>query len=265
MTTLNNCSPIYRRTAIFFLLLCCLAALFSCAGSDKGSGKQELSEQFYENLLSAFNARDYNLVKTGLDKVNEAGIADKRTRYLEALIALIEHDPDRAVVKLKDALVMDPEYGEAHNALGTIYMQQKKYNLAETEFLKAGDNPLYQTPEKAYHNLGNLYRLQNKNLQAQGCYNRAISINKDYFPSHYELSRLYLATDRLKLAREEIDKAKKISPDHPGVWLQIGLIEEAGGDKTKAIEAFEHVMKLAPGGNFADLANAEIKRINNTY
>jgi len=264
MSTFNYSLPGYRRAVTFFLLLCCLAALFACASSNKSPEKQKISEQFYENLLNAFNAHDYDLVKTGLDKVKEAGIADKRTRYLEAMIALIEHDPDRAVVKLKDALVMDPEYGDAHNTLGTIYMQQKKYTLAETEFLKAGDNRLYQTPEKAYHNLGNLYRLQNKNLQAQGCYNRAISINKNYFPSHYELSRLYLATDRLKLAREEIYKAKKISPDHPGVWLQIGIINEAGGEKAKAVEAFEHVMKLAPGSNFANRADAKLKRINNT-
>ncbi len=265
MSTLNNSLPRPGRAITFFLLLCCLLTIFGCAGSStKEPEKRELSEQFYENLLNAFNARDYDLVKTGLDKVNEAGIADKRTRYLGALVALVENDPDKAIIKLKDALVMDPGFAEAHNTLGTIYMQQKKFALAETEFLKAGSNSLYHTPEKAYHNLGNLYRLQDKNLQAQACYNKAISFNKDYFPSHYELSRLYFATDRLTLAREEIDEAQQISPDHPGVWLQIGKIEEASGEKNKAVEAFEHLLKLAPGGTFADQATKELKRINNS-
>ncbi len=253
-----------RKIAGCLLLLCCLVSLFGCAGINQAPEKRELSEQFYENLLTAFQGHNYALVQTGLDKINEAGIADKRTRYLEALMALINRDPDTAIIKLKDALVMDPDYAEAHNALGTIYMQQEKYDLAESELLQAADNPLYQTPEKAYQNLGNLYKLQGKELQAKGCYNKAINLNQDYFPAHYELSRLYFAGGNLQLAREEMDKAKIISPEHPGVWLQMGMIEDGLGEREKAIEAFNKVLELAPKSSFADQAAKELKRIDNS-
>lgn len=265
ISVLHNHKYGIRKIAGLFLLVCAIAGLSACFGSNPAPEKRELSEQFYENLLNAFQGRNYDLVQTGLDKVNEAGIADKRTRYLEALMALIKRDPDTAVIKLKDALVMDPEFAEAHNTLGTVYMQQKKYDLAESEFLLAADNPLYRTPEKAYQNLGNLYKLQGKNLQAQGCYNKAISINQDYFPAHYELSRLYFADDRLQLARKEINEAKVISPDHPGVWLQLGEIEAGLGETEKAVKAFKKVKELAPESGFAVRAGKELERINNSY
>jgi type IV pilus assembly protein PilF len=256
----------YKPLRTFFLLLSW--ALTFCACNTTSTPKPEehqLSEKFYQNLLVAFSGHDYQLVHTGLDKINEAGIADKRTRYLEAMLALIERKPDVAVTALQDALVMDPEFGEAHNTLGTIYMQQKKYDLAETEFLKACDSAMYQTPEKAYQNLGNLYCIQKKNRQAQGCYLEAIKLRPGYFPPHYELSRLYLQTQRLELAADEIEKARQINSEHPGVWLQIGKIEKARGNQNEAIKAFEKVMKLQPAGKFADLANQEIESINKVY
>lgn len=213
----------------------------------------------------AFSAKDYKLVKTGLNEINDAGIADKRTLYLEALLNSIQNMPDKAIASLQAAIAMDPEFSEAHNMLGTIYMQQKRYALAHTEFLKACDNQLYRTPEKAYHNLGNLYKLQEKVEQAQSCYLKAIELNHDYFPSHYELSRLYFETNRLDLAAQEIEKAKEIAPEHPGVWLQIGNIEDARGEKDEAIAAYKKVIKLNPGCNFADQASQKLGHLKKTY
>ena len=254
-----------KKILILGLLLGCFICFAGCSHNSSKPQKQELSEEFYQNLLMAFNARNYQLVKTGLNEINKAGIADKRTLYLEALIDIIQNVPDKAITKLQEALVLDPEFSEAHNTLGTVYMQQKKFSLAQTEFLKACENPLYTTPEKSYHNLGNLYTRQENLEQAQGCYLKAIELNHDYFPSHYELSRLYLNSNRLDLATVEIEKAKEISPKHPGVWLQIGDIEATRGNTDLAVAAYQKVIKLNPGCNFADRASAELDRINKVY
>jgi len=254
-----------KKVITLLLLLSCIIGFTGCSHNPSDQKERKLSEQYYQNLLMAFNARDYQLVKTGLNEINKAGIADKRTLYIEALIDIIQNMPDEAVSKLQDAIAMDPGFSEAHNTLGTVYMQQEKFSLAQTEFLKACDNPLYRTPEKAYHNLGNLYTRQEKLEQAQGCYLKAIELNHDYFPSHYELSRLYLNSNRLDLAAQEIEKAKKIAPEHPGVWLQIGDIEATRGEKGLAIAAYKKVIKLNPGCNFADRASQELDRINKTY
>ena len=245
------------RVRKVFVILIYLACYVACSHTPPPD-KRQLSDEFYNNLLIAFTAQDYDRVKYGLKKVNEAGIEDQRTLYLEGMVALIEQQPEKAVSALKAALAIDPLYAEAHNTLGTIFMQQKQYAAAETEFVEACNNKLYQTPEKAYHNLGNLYRLQDKNEQALGCYRKAVEINSDYFPSHYELSSLYLSLNKFELAAQEAEKARQISPEHPGVWLQIGKIEKALQKIPQAIEAFKQVIKLQPRGSFADHATKEL-------
>lgn len=252
------------RARIFFVILIYIICCAAC-GHTPPPEQRQLSDQFYENLLIAFEARNYSLVKNGLQKVNEAGIEDQRTLYLESMVALIEHKPEKAVSALKAALAIDPEHAEAHNTLGSIFMQQKRFAEAETEFIEAGSNKLYQTPEKAYHNLGNLYRLQDKNKQALGCYHKAIDFNSDYFPSHYELSSLYFNLNKFELAAKEAEKARQISPEHPGVWLQIGKIEKALQKTPQAIEAFKQVIKLQPSGSFAESASRELNLISEPH
>ncbi len=221
--------------------------------------KPQLSNEFYNNLLISFAAGNYRLVKTGLEKIEEAKIEDKRTCYLKAMVAINEQKPEQAITALKAALHFDPEYAEAHNTLGGIYMQQKHFAVAETEFLKAANNALYQTPEKAYHNLGNLYQLQDKNEQAQPCYHKAIELNQDYFPSHYELSQLYFKINDFENAYKEIETARQLSPKHPGAWLQLGKIEKARQNQEEAILAFKQAVKLQPRGIFGKQADRELK------
>ncbi len=253
-----------QRVGIVFAILLCLICGSGCNHTPSPE-KPQLSDEFYENLLISFTARDYRLVKEGLQKITEAGIDDKRTLYLGAMLALIERDQEKAVLNLKAALAIDPEYAEAHNTLGTIYMQQKQFATAETEFIEASNNALYQTPEKAYHNLGNLYQQQNKKEQAKNCYFKALELNRDYFPSYYELSRLYFDIDKLEFAAQEIEKARQLSPEHPGVWLQIGKIKNAQQKTALAIEAFKQVIKLQPRGSFADQANKELNLLTGSH
>lgn len=242
---------------LFFCLLCCL----SCSHTPP-PGERQLSDSFYQNMLIAFAAQNYDLVKIGLQKINEAGIENKQTLYLEAMVALMEQKPERAITALEAALAIDANYADAHNTLGSIYLQQKRFGEAKAEFIEAANNKRYQTPEKAYHNLGNLYRLQDKNKQASGCYLKAIGLNSDYFPSHYELSLLYFSMNKFMLAAQEIEEAREISPEHPGVWLQIGIIEKAQGKKPQARKAFIQVIKLQPSGNFAHQASKELYILN---
>ncbi|NPA24555.1 MAG: tetratricopeptide repeat protein [Deltaproteobacteria bacterium] len=245
---------------VILLLLACLCWTPGCSHSPRKTST-ELTEVQYDGLLEAFAARDFPRIKKELAQLHADGVKDKRISYLEAMLALIENRPEKAKPFLIEALELDPQYSEAHNALGTIYMEEKELAKAETEFIKAVSNPLYPTPEKAYHNLGNLYRLQKRNDLALACYQKALKFNHDYFPSHYELARLYFSQHQYEPALKEIKRAQEISPRHPGVWLVIGQLDLAMDDEEDARDAFKQVISLQPIGSFADQARKELKKL----
>ncbi|HDS17124.1 MAG TPA: tetratricopeptide repeat protein [Proteobacteria bacterium] len=246
-----------RKLTAFFLL----SFLLSCGHAPSSTEPQRLAEETYEDLLMAFAAHDYQQLKEKLARIKTSGIEDKRIFYIEAIVALAENHPADAVPALQAALAIDPEYAEAHNTLGAVYTQQKHYAEAEKALAKAAGNPLYRTPEKAFHQLGYLYQLQGKPEQALACYQKALAIKADYFPSHYELSRLYFDLNRFEAAALEIEQARILSPTHPGVWLRKAKIARALGESAEAAAAFDEVLKLQPRGLFADEAAAELEAL----
>ncbi|MBN2704840.1 MAG: tetratricopeptide repeat protein [Deltaproteobacteria bacterium] len=243
-----------RKFTAFFIL----PLLLSCCHAPSRVEPRQLAEETYEDLLISFAAHDYRQLKDSLARIKTSGVVDKRIFYIEAIVALAENRPADAVPALQAALVIDPEYAEAHNTLGAVYTQQKHYAEAEEALAKAADNPLYRTPEKAFHQLGFLYQLQDKHERALACYQKALAIKADYFPSHYELSRLYFDLKKFDAAAQEIERARILSPTHPGVWLRKAKIAKACGEYADAVAAFGEVLKLQPRGLFADEAAAEL-------
>jgi len=248
-----------RLFCLILLIPVSLCLFLACSHTPATPKATTLSDEQYQEMAAAFAARDYGRLRRELVQLKNEGIKDKRAIYLEALMNL--NNPENAKPLLLEALRLDPQYSEAHNTLGVIYMQEKEYPLAETEFVKAVSNPLYLTPEKAYQNLGNLYRLQGKDELALACYRKALKFNLDYFPAHYELARYYFRKQEMRAALKEINQARELSPKHPGVWLLIGEIEEERGDFDPAREAYKKVLELQPVGVFADQARQKIKEL----
>jgi len=82
---------------------------------------------------------------------------------------------DQAVLKEEDAIKIRPGEDTAYNALGFIYLNQKKYAQAERMFLKVIEiNP---KNNKAYVDLGQCYLYQKKYSQAAEIYAKGIAEN----------------------------------------------------------------------------------------
>ena len=238
----------------------CLALAPACSHAPVTQKGKVLSDEQYQELAAAFAAHDYRRFRQDLIQLKNEGIKDKRALYLEALMNLDK--PEIARPLLLEALKLDPQYPEAHNTLGLVYEQENQLSLAETEFVKAVSNPLYLTPEKAYQNLGNLYRRQGKDKLALACYKKALKFNLDYFPAYYELARYHFQKKELQTALEEINKARELSPDHPGVWLLIGEIAQQRQQPEEARKAYKKVVELQSAGYFAQQARKKLKELD---
>ncbi len=255
----HSFSSRYRLPLVLLLVPMLLCLTLCCSHTPPAPKANALSDEQYQELAAAFAARDFGRLRRDLIELKNQGIKDKRALYLEALMNF--NKPERARPLLQEALRLDPHYSEAHNALGLVYEQENQISLAETEFVKAVSNPLYLTPEKAYQNLGNLYRRQKKDDLALACYRKALKFNLDYFPAYYEMARLNFKKHELQTALQEINKAKELSPKHPGVWLMIGKIEEQLNHPHEARQAYKKVGELQPVGAFAEEARQKLKEL----
>lgn len=141
-----------KNTPLLLSLLCCVPLLQSCESvppSKQAWGFQPLLKVQHAN---ASPAAYYQL-----------------GRYYQG-----QNRSDLAIPAFQQALVLDKNYAEAHNALGSLYAGQRQFDLAIMEFQLA----LAAAPETAhfYNNLGYAYYLQGRPVEAASALEKAAAL-----------------------------------------------------------------------------------------
>ncbi len=75
---------------------------------------------------------------------------------------------------------------------------------------------------------------------------RAVGTPEEAAQINYELGSQYLRQDRLKLARERLERAVEQDPRLPGPHMALALIHERTGDTARADRAYRQALKVAP-------------------
>ncbi|PTR04524.1 tetratricopeptide repeat protein [Nitrosomonas nitrosa] len=110
-----------------------------------------------------------------------------------------------AIATYQKALMADPDYVEAHNALGVVYSSQGDYSLALEHFQKAIE--LTPTATYLHNNLGYAYLLQERYREAADAFREALHFD----PSNSKASR-NLATVQKRMGLNEQDAIASIDP-----------------------------------------------------
>ena len=131
--------------------------------------------------------------------------------YARALRFLAKNDLKSAVETLQKAITLYPNYVSAHNALGYTYFQQKEYEQARQEFMRAVQ--LDDHLSSSYFNLGRVQLALGETAAAQASMERASSIAP--LDQQLLLSLAYAQYANHDYA-ETIKTAKRAhSPSHP--------------------------------------------------
>lgn len=105
----------------------------------------------------------------------------------------------------KIILIEDTLTAEEHNDLGVVYLEQKKYELAEKEFLKAiKKRSKWDLP---YFNLGNAYYFVGNFDKAEEFYKKTLELNANNTDAMNNLAYLFMEQCRLDEALKLIEKA----------------------------------------------------------
>ena len=118
-------------------------------------------------------------------------------------------DLDKASAEYKRALELAPEYSEAHNNLGNLLKDQKKFAEAILHFESSikifPDNP------NTHNNLGTVYAMKGDVNKAAVYFAKAVRIQPTYFDARQNLGIAYMQQGRLDAAEKELSEAVKMA------------------------------------------------------
>jgi Tfp pilus assembly protein PilF len=154
-------------------------------------------------------------VAPGLTSLREAVRLDPDNANYHNALGVILTDlrrPEEAEGEFRKAIGLDPGYAEAHHNLGLSLAEQGRYDLAIGAYQKALSLPVYATPEVGYYNLGRAYAQVNRAREAEDSLRTAIRLDPKLVPAYYQLGVVLAGLGRRDEARAAFRQARDLEP-----------------------------------------------------
>ncbi|MBV8681162.1 MAG: type IV pilus biogenesis/stability protein PilW [Aquitalea sp.] len=154
------------------------------------------------------------------------------------VFSLMQQDAQAEQNFLK-ALQVDSSSPEANNNYGQFLCEHERPRAAMDYFAKAVANPLYQTPQVAYLNMGRCSVKLGETTQANDYLLTALRLIPDYLPALRELAALHLELGNAKLASFYFGRLRQLSGNNlqgaDVLWLGVQIARK-GGDRAAEAE-----------------------------
>ena len=156
---------------------------------------------------------------------------------------------DEAAACYERALRLKPDYAEAHNNLGNVFMGQGKTDEAAACYQRA----LRLKPDyaEAHNNLGNVRKDRDELDEAAACYQRALELKPDYAVAHYNLGLVWQDRENLDEAVACYRQALRWDPAYAEAHNNLGNALKDQGALDEAVASFRRAMELKPGDHTA--------------
>ncbi len=234
--------------------------MLACAGTSRKAAEQEMRESSfrlkYKLGLSYIQSNRYKDALLELLEAQKLDPASSKVYNALGVAYLGLGELDKAQESFEKAIALDPAYSEAHTNLATVFIQRREWKKAVEECTKALGNPLYITPEVAYNNRGYAHLMMGEEREALLDYYKAMRYNPKFTKVYENLIGYYLSKDGTVRARGILDDAMALHLKSPGLIYYRALFDNIDGDKEKACELFERVVKDYPLTTWAKKARA---------
>ena len=189
---------------------------------DKEKQKQEASHANTMLGIEYMRAGNYDMSR---DKLDKALAADPdNTDALDAIAVLYEKvgEPDMAEKNYRKSLQINPDNPRGHNNYGQFLCLQGRYKDAEKEFLRAANDPFYQTPALALTNIGLCaLRIPDEGM-AEEYFRQALQRDPRYPPALLQMAALNYARSNYLGARGYMQRYEESGRHTPeSLWLAI--------------------------------------------
>ncbi|WP_027000123.1 tetratricopeptide repeat protein [Eisenibacter elegans] len=193
--------------------------------------------------------KKYTEAQTYLKQVAQIMPQDARIDYLHGAVALGKSDTAAAVVHLRKAIQKRPNYPDAYNALGEMYLRYEMYRRALAHF----DEGLSQNPnhDRLNYNKAETYRaLRFVSYQyldsAVVYYRKALDANADLYQAAFNLGLLLYKAGNWKKAKEYFEYTLRYNDEIADVHYYLGLCYREEDKLEPALGQFEKALALDP-------------------
>jgi tetratricopeptide (TPR) repeat protein len=153
----------------------------------------------------------------------------------------------QAEAAARKVLARTKDNADAYKNLALIYFDQGNYRLAE--FISANARKLDDKDPGVYNNLGLIYLKLDDRRLALGQFQKAVSLNKDFAPSLFNIGAMALTYRDYDGAEKVLSRATEIDPSSYEGFLAYAyaLDGQKGRDAKKGVKAgetFERVLQI---------------------
>lgn len=154
-------------------------------------------------------------------------------------------DLSKAEENFRRAIDKKPDYADARNNLGIVLSGRKAWDEAIREFEAAAGNVMYTTPERAYFNLGETYRVKGEPANAEGAYRKAVRANERYAPAYISLSSVLGGQGKWEAAAVVLSRCVELLPDYAPGWMELGRVQARLSRPAEALKSFHTVLSVS--------------------
>src|SRR6267142_803256 len=164
--------------------------------------------------------------------------------YFLGLSLAAERRYSEAVDPIKIALDLQPDYVQAHLALGDTFLKLGEIDEARAAYLRALDMQPNYAP--AHDGMGRLLESMGKDDEAETSYRKALEINVAFADAYTHLGEMYLRKGRLDDAIALFLKAITVKPDFSQAYTRLGVALSRQERYEDALAAARKSLELAP-------------------
>lgn len=247
------------RTLFILLFVFPAFILYGCAGNQAAS--KERAEAL-RNLGGAL-VQDGDL-RGGLERLLEAAELDPKDSETQHELAMVYRDLGKYELSLthfKKALALRPQFPDAWNNMGTVYLRLRKWDQAIDCFQRASEDILYRTPHYAYNNLGLAYFGKGDYHLAIASYQKALGVLPSYSPARTNLGLALERTNRWEAALIAYKEAIEYAPDYTPAHFNLGRLYIRLNRYAEAAKELEEIIKVEPKSPTAEEARQLLKTL----
>jgi Tfp pilus assembly protein PilF len=183
-----------------------------------------------------------------------------REELMRARQALAKKDTDGAIAHLEKAILIYPDFFEAHLLAGTARMDKREWAQAQTRLERA----LELKPDNVATmvKLGEVQWRQKRDAEAEKLLVDALKLDDKSWYGQFTLARIYWERGDIAKAAPAIGKTLQLKPDFAPGHLLAGNVLLRVSQRERALMEYQEYLRLEPKGEFAAQTRELIEKLN---